>query len=324
MSPASLIRRPAGLLYLAAFTALAAVPFVTSRFYIYILSVMLVTGLFATSLNLVLGYGGLYQFHHAVFYGFGAYAFALAITKGGLPAWAAFLVAPLASAALSLVMGAICVRLSKLYFGMLQISLGSLVWALVFRWYDFTGGDNGIHGVPLPEPITSTKGSYYFTLLVVSACLVVMFRIVNSPFGQLFQAIRDNPVRSEGIGIDVRRHQLVGLVLAGLFAGVAGSLFVVVEGSVVPDLLFWNLSLEVVVMALLGGWFTFPGPMVGAAILLSLRTFAGMYTDYWTLILGVILMALIYFLPEGVCGWVASLAGRGRPHTPAAAAAEEA
>ena len=283
--------------------ALLAMPAVMSRFYLYFLGTILVMGLLATSLNLVLVYGGMYQFHHAVFYGMGAYAFALAITKGGAPIWAAFLVAPVASALLGWIMGLICIRLSKLYFGMLQISLGSLVWALAYRWYSFTGGDDGIHGVPLPDLISSSKGAYYCILTVVVLCLWVMYRIVSSPFGKIFQAIRDNPVRSEAIGVNVKRHQLVGLVLAAFFAGIAGALFVVVEGSVVPDLLFWSLSMEILIMCLLGGWFSFLGPMFGAATMLCMRTFAGMYTEYWTMILGILLMVLIFFLPEGVFGF---------------------
>jgi len=283
-------------------------PAVLPRFYVYFLALILVTGLAATSLNLVLGYGGMYQFHHAVFYGIGAYAFALMTTRAEAPFWMAFLAAPVAAGLLGLLMGLICVRLSKLYFGMLQISLGSLVWAVVHRWYSPPGGDGAIHGVPLPDSISSSQGTCYFVLVAVVLALAVMYRIVQSPFGKIFQAIRDNPQRSETIGVNVRRHQLAGLVIAAFFAGIAGALYVVVEGSVVPDLLFWTLSLEILIMCLLGGWFTFLGPMFGAAVMLSLRTFAGMYTEYWTLILGLILMVLIFFLPEGVFGFILKIA----------------
>jgi branched-chain amino acid transport system permease protein len=282
--------------------ALFVLPQFLSRFYIYMSALILVTGLLATSLNLVLGFGGMYQFHHAVFYGIGAYAFALVLTKTRLHPAIAFACAPLAAALLGLLMGMICVRLSKLYFGMLQISLGSLVWAIVFRWYSFTGGDDGIHGIPLPAAIASTSGAYYFTLTATLICLGAMYRIVNSPFGRTFQGIRDNPERTQAVGVNVRRHQLAGLVLAGFFAGIAGALFVTVEGSVFPDLMFWTLSLEILIMCLLGGWFIFLGPLFGAAIIVSLRTFVGIYTEYWTLVLGVVLMLLIFFLPEGVLG----------------------
>ncbi len=158
---------------------LVAAPVFLSRFYVYLLALILVTGLLATSLNMVLGYGGMYQFHHAVFYGMGAYAFALMLTKSTLSPVFAFVAGPVAAAILSLIMGLICVRLSKLYFGMLQLSLGSLVWAVVFRWYSFTGGDDGIHGVPMPSFISSITGSYYFTLIVTGICLCAMYLIIN-------------------------------------------------------------------------------------------------------------------------------------------------
>src|SRR5512143_1246209 len=144
----SMRRSAAPLLLLA---ALLALPQILPRFHTYVAAIVLLTALLATSLNLAIGYTGLYQFGHAVFYGVGAYGTALMLTRSGMPAPAAFLVGPLAAAALSLASGLICIRLSKLYFGMLQISLGSLVWAVVYRWYSFTGGDDGIHGIPVPE-----------------------------------------------------------------------------------------------------------------------------------------------------------------------------
>jgi branched-chain amino acid transport system permease protein len=299
--------------------ALLLLPRFVSRFYIYLAALVFATGLLATSLNLVLGFGGMYQFHHAVFYGFGAYVLALFATKSPLPLWVGFAAAPVCSALLGLVMGLITVRLSKLYFGMLQISLGSLVWAMAYRWYSFTGGDDGIHGIPVPAMVGSSTGAYYFALILSAVCLFLMFLIVNSPFGRVFQGIRDNPQRCAAIGVDVQRHQLVGQVIAAFFAGVAGTLFVVVEGSVFPDLMFWTLSLELVIMCLLGGWFTFLGPCLGAAIIVCMRSFVGIYTEYWTLILGVFLMLIIFFLPEGVLGLFAAgadtrraAAGEGR------------
>lgn len=294
-----------GLCLVAALVILLALwPALVPRFYVYLVALMLVTGLLASSLNIVLGFGGLYQFHHAVFYGAGAYGAALMIKWSGLSPWLGLLVGPLAAALLSLIIGIICIRLSKLYYGMLQISLGSLVWAIVFRWYSFTGGDDGIHGIATPRLIASVDGAYWFTLIVTVICLAVMYLVVNSPFGRVLMATRDNPERAAVVGVNVMRHQLIALVIAGFFGGVAGVLFVVVEGSVFPDLMFWTLSLEILIMCLLGGWFTFLGPMLGAAIMVGLRTVVGIYTEYWTLVLGVILMLLIFFLPEGVLGFI--------------------
>jgi len=278
-------------------------PTLVPRFYVYILSLIFVTALLAMSLNLTVGYGGLFQFHHGAFYGVGAYAAALVLTKTSLPMWVGYIAGPMVAALVGLLIGWFCVRLSQLYFGMLQISLGSLIWTIVFRWYDFTGGDDGLHGIPRPSILSSPNSVYYFILLVLVVCLVALYIIVKSPFGATLQAIRDNPQRCAAVGINVRRHQLMAIVIATFFAGIAGVLFVVLERFVSPVLLFWTLSLEIFIMCLLGGWFTFAGPMVGAAIIVALRTFVGKYTEYWTLILGVILILLIFFLPEGVMGY---------------------
>jgi branched-chain amino acid transport system permease protein len=283
---------------------LALLPFGLPRFYTYLTALIVTMGLLSTSLNFALGYGGIYQLHHAVFYGTGAYACAVMITKLGYSPWLAFIVGPLVAAALSLLMGIVCIRLSKLYFGMLQISLGSLVWATVYRWYSFTGGDDGIHGISVPSIIGSSKGAYYFTMIVAGLAMFFMYRILHSPFGSTLQGIRDNAIRSQVIGVNVRRHQLIALILAGFFAGVAGVLFVVVDNSVFPDMLFWTLSLEITIMALLGGWFTFFGPMLGAAVIVLLRTIVSTYTEYWTFAMGILLMLVILFLPEGVLGKV--------------------
>ncbi len=159
--------------------------------------------------------------------------------------------------------------------------------------------------------LSSPKSAYYFTLIITLISLFVMWKIIRSPFGSALQGIRDNPVRSEMIGINVRMHQLLALVLAGFFAGVAGSLFVVVDNTVFPDMLFWTLSLEILIMCLLGGWFTFLGPMLGAAVIVALRTFVSTYTDYWALVLGIIMMLVIFFLPNGILGYVEEKFNRG-------------
>ncbi|HVN96556.1 MAG TPA: branched-chain amino acid ABC transporter permease [Syntrophorhabdaceae bacterium] len=283
---------------------LLLLPLGLPRFLVYTVSLIMLFGLLATSNNFALGFGGIYQLHHCVFYGIGAYGAAVVLTKTGISPWIGFVAGPVVAAILSLVMGLICVRLSKLYFGMLQIALGSLAWAVIYRWRSFTGGEDGIHGIPVPDLISSSTGAYYFTFLVVAASMFVIYKILKAPFGIALQGIRDNPVRSEMIGVNVRRHQLAALIICGFFAGVAGVLFVVVDSSVFPGMMFWALSMEVVIMCLLGGWLTFMGPMVGAALIISIRTFVSSYTEYWSLILGIILMAVIFFLPSGILGYV--------------------
>ncbi len=285
------------------FAVLLLAPSFLPRFYTYFLTVIFVTALLAMSLNLCVGHGMLFQFHHGVFYGIGAYTAGLLLAKTQVPWWIAFMAGPLAAALAGLLIGMFCIRLNRLYFGMLQISLGSLIWAIAFRWYSLTGGDDGIHGIPIPDFISSTTGAFYFVLIVLGVCLILLYLIIKSPFGSTLQAIRDNPERCAAVGINVRRHQLKAIVIATFFGGIAGVLFVVMEGSIFPDLLFWVLSLEIFIMCLLGGWFTFAGPILGAAIIVALRTFVGTYTEYWTMILGIILILLIFFLPEGIMGY---------------------
>lgn len=289
---------------IAVLVFLFLLPLFASRFYVYQMSLILVYGLLATSLNIVLGYGGVFQFHHCVFYGLGGYTTALLLTKTGMPFALSFLAGGTSAALLSLLMGIITVRLSKLYFGMLQISLGSLVWAIIYRWYAFTGGDDGIHGIELPEILSSSRNAYYFTLVVTLISIFVIYRIIKSPFGSVLQGIRDNPVRSGMVGINVKKHILAALIIAGFFGGIAGSLFVVVDRTVFPDMLFWTLSLEVLIMCLIGGWFNFFGPMLGAAIVISLRTFVSGYTVYWALVYGIVMILVIFFLPDGVLGYL--------------------
>ena len=296
--------RSINLLFLIAiFFILLLLPLLAPRFYVYIVALIFVTSLLAMSLNLVVGHGGMFQFHHGVFYGVGAYTIALMLKKTSLPMWTGFIAAPIVAAITGLIIGWFCVRLTRLYFGMLQISLGSLIWVIVLRWYSFTGGDDGMPGIPMPPLLSPLNHSYYFILVSLVICLIIMYLILKSPFGNTLQAIRDNPQRCEAVGINVRRHQLKAIVIATFFAGVAGVLFVVLERSVFSDLLFWVLSLEIFIMCLLGGWFTFAGPILGAAIIVALRTFVGIFTEYWTLILGIVLILLIFFLPEGVMGY---------------------
>ena len=202
----------------AIFLALLLVPPYAGRFYVYILAVIFVMALLAMSLNMLVGHGGIYQFHHAAFYGVGAYTAGLIAAKTSLPFWIGFCAGPVMAAVVGWVIGLFCVRLNKLYFGMLQISLGSLIWIVALRWYSLTAGDDGIHGIRMPEVLSSTINAYYFLLAVVSACILIMFLIYKSPFGVTLRAIRDNPQRCEAVGIDVRRHQLSAIVIASFFA----------------------------------------------------------------------------------------------------------
>lgn len=193
-----------------------------------------------------------------------------------------------------------CLR--GVYFGMLTIALGQLVWAIIYRWNSLTGGDDGIHAIPIPEALSSPTVMYYVAFLAFTVCSLVLFVLIKSPFGLILKASRDNSIRAEGIGVNVRKHQLIAFVTSGFFAGVAGVLFILLERSVTPSMLYWNKSAEVLIMCLIGGIGTFLGPSLGAAILVLLSMVIGVYTDYWLLVLGSILLVLVLFLPQGILG----------------------
>ncbi len=291
------------ILLLLLITAVFLPPFLSS-YYLYLLTTIIMTALLAASLNFVLGYGGLLQLHHAVFFGIGAYTVALILTKTTWPFWVAAIAAPLVAGFFALLIGWFCVRLRGLYFGMLTLALGQLVWAVVYKWRSFTGGDDGIHAIPIPDYLASPTAVYYVNLAVLVISLIVLYIIIKSPFGLTLVATRDNPVRSQSVGVNIRRHQLAAFVLAGFFAGVAGVLFVLIEQSVSPSLLYWSKSAEVLIMCLLGGMAVFMGPTLGAAVLVLLSMVVGTYIDYWLLVLGLILLLLVLFLPQGVLGFL--------------------
>lgn len=168
----------------------------------------------------------------------------------------------------------------------------------------FNGWDDGIHAIPVPDALGSFFSTYYVTLGVLILSLLILYLWIKSPFGLILTAIRDNPVRAQSIGVNVKRHQLIALTISGFFAGLAGVLFVIVEGSVAPSLLAWNKSAEILIMCLMGGMSTFLGPSLGAAILVLLSMIVGAYTEYWLLALGLLLLVLVLFLPQGVLGFL--------------------
>jgi branched-chain amino acid transport system permease protein len=282
---------------------LCLIPLSGSRFYIHLGTDILITALFAVSLNLLLGYTGLVSFGQAAYFGIGAYSCALLMKKGGLVFGLAFPLAGVFGALAAVVIGFFCVRLTKIYFAMLTLAFSQIVWAIAFKWNSLTGGDNGLIGVAFPEGIDSGPRFYYFTLIVVVCSSFILFKVVHSPFGRILTTIRENPERTQFIGIDVRRFQLIAFVIAGFFSGIAGALFGVFNHSIFPDFIYWTRSSEVLIMTILGGIYSFWGPMAGAATLLYLRMLASSYTQYWPLILGIILAVLLFFFPEGIAGF---------------------
>ncbi|HXJ77496.1 MAG TPA: branched-chain amino acid ABC transporter permease [Candidatus Methylomirabilis sp.] len=309
------------LIFLAAFS----VPALGSRFYTFLANDVLIWALFATSLNLLVGYTGLVSFGHAAYFGIGAYTTGILMKSGGVPFLLAFPAAGAFAGLCALVFGFFCVRLTRIYFAMLTLAFAQITWAICFKWNEVTGGEQGMPDIPYPafdwvDRLASaipaiggyrTSDYYYFTCLIaVGVCLAVLRRIVLSPFGRMLTTIRENAERAEFIGVNVRRYELAAFVVAGAFAGLAGGLFGIFNRGVFPDFAYWTKSSEVLIMTLLGGMGTFYGPAVGALVLIWLNQQIVSYTEYWPLILGTILVLLLFVFPGGLAGAVATVSRR--------------
>jgi branched-chain amino acid transport system permease protein len=292
--------------------ALGVLPLVLPTFYVWLSVEILAFALVAGSLQLLVGTGGLMCFGHAAYFGLGAYGAALLLKQGGLPMPAALLLAPGVAAVAALLFGWFCVRLTGVYFAMLTLAFAQITFAIVHQWYDFTGGDNGILGV-WPSASLATPARYYYLALAAAVLgLFVLRRVTGSPFGYTLRAARDHAVRCQAVGVDVRSHQLLAFGVAGLFAGLAGGIFAFLKGSVFPDYLALPVSVESLVMVLLGGSHTLAGGPVGAAVYKVLDTLVTKHTDYWQAVLGGILVLLVMAFPHGLLGFLAGREARAR------------
>jgi branched-chain amino acid transport system permease protein len=279
-----------------------------SKFWVSFLAEVFIWSLFAVAFNLLMGYTGMISFGQAAYLGVGGYAAGLLLKKiSGFPFALGMLAAPLAGALAALVIGYFCIRLTHTYFAMLTLAFSMIVYYTAFKWYGFTGGDNGLIGVPVPAWVQDPTFAHYykFVLVITLVGIYLLWRIVNSPFGKTLTAIRENPERAGFVGINVKRYQLYAFIIAGAFSGLAGALFTVNERSVYPDLAFWTRSTQVLLMSLMGGVYTFFGPIVGAFLLqLMDADITQDYPQIWQLFLGGVLVLILYGLPGGIMGFI--------------------
>lgn len=291
----------------AALLLCVALPPALPPFAIWVLVEALVFVVFAASLQFLVGTGGMLSFGHAAYFGLGAYAAAVMTTKAGVPMPLAFGLAPLVAGAGAVALGALCVRATRITFAMLTLACAQMVYALAYQWYDFTGGDNGLLGVWPVDWLASPHRYYGLALGAGALSLGLLWRIARSPFGLTLRAARDHPLRCETLGVAVRRHQLAAFGIAGLFAGVGGTLFVFLKGSAFPDYLGSSMSVEGLVMVLLGGVRSLAGAAVGAGIFTGLNTVIAIYVEYWQAVLGILLLLVVLLAPRGVIevwsGW---------------------
>jgi len=291
--------------------ALAALPVLADPYTLVLLGDILVFALFAASLHFIIGPAGMHSFGHAAYFGLGAYGAAL-LARHLLPMELALFVGPLVAVAGALVYGWFCVRLSGVYLAMLTLAFAQITWSVIFQWDAFTGGSNGMVDVWPTEWLSSKSAYYWLTLALCSAGVILLWRMLYSPFGYALRASRDSPLRAEALGIHVARIQWAGFVAAGTFAGVAGAVYAFSKGSISPDVAAIPRSVDGLVMVLLGGIQTLTGPVVGAAAFTWLQDTIARETTYWRAFLGGVILLLVLAFPQGLAG-VLRLIGARKP-----------
>lgn len=313
------ILKPRFFTYLGVFILLMFMPRVLPVYHLILLESGITFAIMALGFNLLLRYTGLLSFGHGALFATGAYAVGM-MGKYFPDLYRVEILIPvalLASFVVSTIFGFICVRHTRVFFSILALALSMVLFALLVKLYNITGGSDGIH-IELPimfgksfegmKRFEFLSGAYYYFLICVFAVsTIIMFAIVNSPFGKALQSIRDNEVRAEMIGIRVRRYRLYSFILSGLFTGLGGAMWSFVNGHVSPEIAEWMFSGEIVYMTLLGGFMVFEGPIIGAILFTYLRLYAVTMTQYWMFLIGATLIILVLLLPEGITGGFAKL-----------------
>jgi len=292
---------------LVAFLALLVAPPLLSSFLLALLTQAVIYAVLAMSLDIILGYTGLASLGHAAYLGLGAYSVGILATRHGASFWVALVVGILLATAVAALFGLVALRATGVYFLMITLALGMVVWGLAHRWVSLTQGDNGISGVPRPElglPWSFSKGIsfYYLALVAFLLAFVVLRTIVRSPFGQTLVGIRESESRMRTLGYHVWLHKYLGFVIAGGVGGFAGVLWAYYNGFVSPSDLELATSVEILLMVALGGRGTLLGPALGAALIVGLKNLVSVYTHRWLLILGAVYIGTIVYAPEGIVG----------------------
>ncbi|MGD9803204.1 MAG: branched-chain amino acid ABC transporter permease [Hyphomicrobiaceae bacterium] len=312
------------LIAIVAFLVIAALPyFFPSRGFSDFVVRLAAFGIFATSLNLLVGYSGMESFGHGLYFGFGCYSFALIMQNFGVSIPVAFLLTILLSVIVAVVVGAICVNLSEIYFAFLTLAFQMLLHSLIIAWTPITGGDTGLTGgIPRP-PFLGIRLDDYYHLYLFSAGLLVlsllaMHHIVQSPFGYTLRLIRDNASRAPFLGISVFRVRLMAYVIAGAFGAIGGIVLSLFVSGAFPDFAYWTISGEAIFMIMLGGITVFLGPLVGTVMFLVLNDVVTKVTSHYGLVLGAVILLFALGLRKGLLDFIADY-WRGRRQSAMAA-----
>jgi branched-chain amino acid transport system permease protein len=292
-------------LYISAVVAcLAAVPLIAGDYYVNLATQILTASVFALSLNLLVGYGGLTSLGHAAFLGFAAYATAWLSLRFGIDQILVALLAILTTTALAAVFGLIALRATGLGFLMITLALSQVLWGVAYRWVSITQGDNGLSGISRPHPfnlsLDSAASFYWFALLISVVAAAMMGIFVSSAFGSCLRGARDQPRRMTALGHNVWMIRWITFIYAGFWGGVAGLLYVYYNKYIHPTALSMTNSAEGLLAVIAGGSGTLAGPIIGAALLVLLKNYVSGYIERWNMLLGFVFVFIVLVVPEGI------------------------
>ncbi len=298
--------------FILAFLILVVLPPFVTSYWITLLTQMLIFGVLAMSLDILLGYSGMPSFGHAGFFGASAYVVAILSTRYKMGFLPCFVTGVALATLISAAYGLLVAHAKGVYFLMITLALGMVLWGLAFRWVSMTGGDNGISGIPRPDiglPISlkDPLTFYYVTFVVFVACLLLMAIFIRSPFGHSMKGIRESESRMRILGYNTWLHRYLTYVVAGAFGSISGIFWAYYNGFISPHDLELSASFELFLMVILGGPGTLIGPALGAGIIVFLKNFISAYTQRWLLILGAIYILTILYAPQGFVNLIKDL-----------------
>lgn len=284
-------------------------PFFAPKFQLRMVTEIIILTLFAMTWKMMLNEGGMFSFGHAVYFGLGAYASVLGwLHIPGLSFLSGILLGALASALVAFLLGAFLVRMSGTYFALLTLAFNQLVWAIVWKWRDVTGGDDGLGRFPKPDlfglSMSSPLTFYYVTLIIIGACLYFCWYFTKTPMGNVALSIKSNEERAKFVGFNVKSTKLIFLTMLGFLAGISGALYAQFQEFIATSVIDLGMSTNVLFMAYIGGTGYFWGPLVGSGVFVYLSEYLSSFTDRWELILGLIFIAVVLFAPQGIMGFV--------------------
>jgi len=296
---------------------LGLAPYMLSSYLLALLTQAVISAMLAMSLDVLLGYTGLASLGHAAYLGLGAYSVGVLTTQYGANFWGALVVGIVLATGVAMVFGLVALRATGVYFLMITLALGMVVWGLAQRWVSLTQGDNGIAGIPkpdlgLPWSFATPMAFYYLVLVGFLVTYAVLGVIVRSPFGQSLVGIRESESRMRTLGYHVWLHKYIGFIIAGAFGGFAGVFWAYYNGFVSPTDVELATSVEILLMVALGGRGTLLGPTLGAGVIVLLKNLVSVYTQRWLLILGAIYVLTIIYAPDGIVGAVKQLLRGGK------------